>query len=139
MKSKYKYKYRRSNYQCKYKVQSHKTLAYNLEHFTKVLGFTEMHRVKVKHTQQLVLDSTYGTTHSLIYTIPRSLTDVPLLVNGNWLTQNGLWHGDKYIVSSTSTSTSTLVSSTSTSTSTSPSRTSRPTSTSTWKSVLNFV
>jgi len=27
-----------------------------------------MHRVKVKHTQQLVLDSTQGTTHSLIYT-----------------------------------------------------------------------
>jgi len=35
-----------------------RTKLYNLEHFTKVLGFTEMHRVKVKPTQQLVLDST---------------------------------------------------------------------------------
>ena len=29
------------------------TKLHNLEHFTKILGFTEMHRVKVKHTQQL--------------------------------------------------------------------------------------
>jgi len=36
------------------------TKLHNLEHFTKILGFTEMHRVKVKHTQQLglVLDIT---------------------------------------------------------------------------------
>ena len=32
------------------------TKLHNLEHFTKI--FTEMHRVKVKHTQQLVIDST---------------------------------------------------------------------------------
>ena len=43
-----------------------RTKLHNLEHFTKI--FTEVHRVKVKHTQQLVLDSTSGTTHSLIYT-----------------------------------------------------------------------
>jgi len=41
-----------------------------------------------------------------------------LMVTVIQVTQDGLWHGDKYIVSSTSTSTSTLVSSTSTSTST---------------------
>jgi len=35
-----------------------RTKLHNLEHFTKILGFTVMHRVKVKHTQQLVLDST---------------------------------------------------------------------------------
>jgi len=35
-----------------------RTKLHNLEHFTKILGFTEMHRVTVKHTQQLVLDST---------------------------------------------------------------------------------
>ena len=29
-----------------------------IEHFKKTVGFTEMHRVKVKHNQQLVLDST---------------------------------------------------------------------------------
>jgi len=45
-----------------------RTKLHNLEHFTKVLGFTEMDSVKVKPTQQLILDSTQGTTHSLIYT-----------------------------------------------------------------------
>jgi len=35
-----------------------RTKLHNLEHFTKILGFAEKHRVKVKHTQQLVLDST---------------------------------------------------------------------------------
>ena len=48
-----KYKYRRSTYQYKYnRIKLH-----NLEHFTKILGFTEMHRVQ-SNTQQLVLDST---------------------------------------------------------------------------------
>jgi len=36
----------------------YRTKLHNLEHFTKILGFTEMHRVKVKHTQQLVLGIT---------------------------------------------------------------------------------
>jgi len=35
-----------------------RTKLHNLEHFTKITGFTEMHRVKVKHIQQIVLDST---------------------------------------------------------------------------------
>ena len=33
-----------------------RTKRHNLEHFTKVLAFTAEIRVKVKHTQQLVLD-----------------------------------------------------------------------------------
>jgi len=55
-KYKYKYKYRRSKYSTSTKYNH--TKLHNLEHFTKILGFTEMHRVKVKHTQQLVLDIT---------------------------------------------------------------------------------
>jgi len=42
MKSKYKYKYRMSKYQYKYKKYN-RTKLHNLEHFTKILGFTEMH------------------------------------------------------------------------------------------------
>jgi len=54
MKSKYKYRGPSTSASTKY----NHTKLHNLEHFTKILGFTEMYRVKVKHTQQLVLDST---------------------------------------------------------------------------------
>ena len=55
---KYKYKYNAGGPSTSTSSKYSRTKLHNLEHFTKVLGFTDMHRVKVEHTEQLVLDST---------------------------------------------------------------------------------